>query len=148
MDRLSTEQSAMLKRMSDEYTLIEINRNEIPILQHLSEKGYSTGGIARQRTKCLNIPGRLIYNVKITEAGKQYLDQESHADTYLEQIQRQAEAQEDILNQLKEESDSRSRDDKKYFWLGVLTSGIVSILVTYGASILTSGIQYIQQLHP
>lgn len=62
-----------------------------------------------------------------------------------EQLQRQADAQEEIRQQLNEEERSRSQDDKKYFWLGVLTSLIVSMTVEHGAELIAFLRQLFQQ---
>lgn len=59
-----------------------------------------------------------------------------------EQQKAQAESQKNIYNNLKEESISRSKDDKKYFWLGTLVSLVTSILVEHGSDM----IRFLQQL--
>lgn len=54
----------------------------------------------------------------------------------------QAESQKNISNNLEEESLSRAKDDKKYFWLGALVSFLISMTVEHGAAM----IQFLQQL--
>jgi len=45
---------------------------------------------------------------------------------------------------LKEEAVTRSKDDRKYFWLGVLTSFVISILVEHGSALM----RFLQGLLP
>lgn len=53
-----------------------------------------------------------------------------------EQQKIQAASQRNIDNGLKEESISRSKDDKKYFWLGALVSFVISMTVEHGPTLL------------
>lgn len=52
------------------------------------------------------------------------------------QLQRQADIQKEIETHLKEEAAARTKDDKKYFWLGVLTSFLVSMLVAHSTTLI------------
>ncbi len=61
-----------------------------------------------------------------------------------ESLESQAQAQSNIEAHLKEESITRSKDDRKYFWLGVLTSFVISMLVEHGPAL----IRFLQGLLP
>lgn len=50
---------------------------------------------------------------------------------------RQADIQTQIHAELQAEEVSRSKDDRKYFWWGVATSFVVSMLVEHGAELIT-----------
>ena len=53
-----------------------------------------------------------------------------------ESLESQAQAQSNIETHLKEEAVTRSKDDRKYFWLGVLTSFVISMLVEHGSALI------------
>lgn len=58
-------------------------------------------------------------------------------EAQLEELRRQADAQEQLNKRLAEEAVARSKDDKKYFWFGALVSLTVSMLVEHGPAFLT-----------
>jgi chromosome segregation ATPase len=45
----------------------------------------------------------------------------------ISELKLQVEAQQSIRDHLKEEADTRKKDDRKYFWIGVVASLIISI---------------------
>lgn len=53
-----------------------------------------------------------------------------------EELKRQADAQELLISELKQESKDRTKDDKKYFWLGALISLVTAILIEHGSELL------------
>lgn len=71
-------------------------------------------------------------------------EQTDSLNRQVEELKRQADVQAGIETHLKEEAVTRSKDDRNYFWLGVLTSFVISMLVEYGSVL----IQFLQGLLP
>ena len=71
-------------------------------------------------------------------------EQTDSLNRQVEELKRQADVQAGIETHLKEEAVTRSKDDRRYFWLGVLTSFVISMLVEYGSVL----IQFLQGLLP
>lgn len=71
-------------------------------------------------------------------------EQTDSLNRQVEKLKRQADVQAGIETHLKEETVTRSKDDRRYFWLGVLTSFVISMLVEYGSVL----IQFLQGLLP
>lgn len=75
-------------------------------------------------------------NVNQQHQAEELRHQASELQKQVEQLQRQADIQKEIEIHLKEEAAARSKDDKKYFWLGVLTSFIISMLVAHSVTLM------------
>lgn len=58
------------------------------------------------------------------------------APTIEEMLRRQVEEQQKLCEELKQEAKDRSKDDKKYFWLGVAASLVISLLVEHGPALI------------
>ena len=71
-------------------------------------------------------------------------EQTDSLNRQFEEPKRQADVQAGIETHLKEEAVTRSTDDRKYFWLGVLTSFVISMLVEHGSAL----IRFLQGLLP
>lgn len=71
-------------------------------------------------------------------------EQTDSLNRQVEELKRQADVQAGIETHLKEEAVTRSKDDRKYFWLGVLTSFVISMLVEHGSAL----IRFLQGLLP
>ena len=53
-----------------------------------------------------------------------------------EELHRQSNAQEKLIEELREESRKRAHDDTKYFWIGALISFLAAMLVEHGGWLL------------
>ena len=71
-------------------------------------------------------------------------EQTDSLNRQIEELKRQADVQAGIETHLKEEAVTRSKDDRKYFWLGILTSFVISMLVEHGPAL----IRFLQGLLP
>ena len=71
-------------------------------------------------------------------------EQTDSLNRQVEELKRQADVQAGIETHLKEEAVTRSKDDRRYFWLGVLTSFVISMLVEHGSAL----IRFLQGLLP
>ena len=71
-------------------------------------------------------------------------EQTDSLNRQVEELKRQADVQAGIETHLKEEAVTRSKDDRKYFWLGVLTSFVISMLVEHGSALM----RFLQGLLP
>jgi len=61
-----------------------------------------------------------------------------------QELKRQADSQEQICDGLEIESKNRSRDDKRYFWRGVVCSAVIAFSVQY----LPALIKFLRSLLP
>lgn len=72
-----------------------------------------------------------VYQLNETMSGQlnELKRQADAQEQQIDELKRQAAAQENIHMQLQEESKSREKDDKKYFWLGAIVSLGISAVI-------------------
>lgn len=95
------------------------------------------------------LPDDFTYGSRITDESllgivSALKEQTDSLNRQVEELKRQADVQAGIETHLKEEAVTRSKDDRKYFWLGVLTSFVISMLVEHGSAL----IRFLQGLLP
>lgn len=94
----------------------------------------------------INLPGHLqqitdVLDKRVTGALE---EQAKVLEDQAKSLAAQAKTQREINDLLAAEAVQRAKDDKKYFWLGVLTSFVISMLVEHGSAL----IQLLQGLLP
>ena len=159
LDKLSVQQSAFLKRVSESVVSYDaLSEEEKGICKFLKKEGYVDCKTTQviDKNSAVFKSHREIISATISEGGKKYLANERLSDDrsrflkvqvdslnrQVDELKRQADAQANIEDHLKKEADTREKDDKKYFWLGVLFSFVTAMLVEHGLELL----QFLQGL--